>query len=166
MEYLLLGKVSKPHGLKGEVKIFSHTDFASLRYKVGHVVFYLENDEYKPITVNSFHKQTPFDIVSFKEFMDIDKVKCLLNKEIYIKKSDATLPKNYYHFSDLINCDIYSEEKKIGTVKEVRDYPANYCLMCIDKKKKEFMIPFVSAFIKKVDIKNKRIDILLIEGIL
>ena len=45
MEYLLLGKISKPHGLKGEVKIFSNTDFAKLRYQKGNVVFLLSNNQ-------------------------------------------------------------------------------------------------------------------------
>lgn len=166
MEYLLLGKISKPHGLKGEVKIFSHTDFASLRYQAGHVVFYLDNGIYKPLTVRSFYKQTPFDVVAFKEINDINSTKELIGKDIYIRKSDAVLPDNHYHYVDLINCQVYENNKLVGLVKEVLDYPANYCLKCVDSKNKEFVIPFVASFINKVDIANKRIDVKLIEGIL
>jgi len=168
MEYLLLGKVIKPHGLNGEVKIFSKTDFANLRYKKGSVVFYFDNDnnEYKPLTVVSFFKQNNFDVVSFKQYQDIDSISKIINKEIYIKKEDAILPKNHYHFVDLCACKIYENNIEIGNVIEVLSYPANYCLKCINNDKKIFIIPFVDEFILNINLNKKRIDVKLIEGIL
>lgn len=165
MEYLSLGKIIKPHGLKGEVKVFSTTDFASLRYKKGNVVFYFTNDSYIPLEVTSFKKGNDYDIVSFKDYDNIDKTKELIGKELFIKKIDASLPNNYYHYIDLVNCEIISNNKSIGIVKEVIKYPANYIIRCKNKDK-SFDIPFVDAFIKNVDIKNKRITVELIEGIL
>jgi len=165
MEYLSLGKIVKPHGLKGEVKVFSNTDFATLRYKKGNVVFYLSNKEYKPLIVESFKRGNSFDIVSFKDYQDISFINELINKELFIKKSDAVLPDNYFHYVDLVNCNVIADNKVIGVVKEVIKYPANYIIRCTNNKK-TFDIPFVEAFIKKVNIKDKKIEVELIEGIL
>lgn len=166
MAYLLLGKISKPHGLKGEVKVFSHTDFAFLRYQKGKLVYYLDNNEYKPLEINSFFKQGKFDVVSFKGYLDIKLIDPLLNKELYIKKEDAKLPDGYYHYTDLVNCNIMSDNKVIGIVKEVMDFPANYCLRCETPNHQSFDIPFVDEFIQEVNIKDKCIKVKLIEGIL
>jgi len=165
MEYLLLGKIVKPHGLKGEVKIFSHTDFASLRYTKDHVVFCFIDNKYKPLTVNSFFKQGMFDVVSFKEYPNIESIKELLGKEVFINKEDALLPKNYYHYSSLVGCNVIDNNKVIGKVIEVIDYPANFVIRCINDKK-TFDIPFVDEFILNVDINKKEIKVKLIEGIL
>lgn len=166
MEYLLLGKIFKPHGLKGEVKVFSNTNFASLRYKKGNVVFILDNNEYKPLIVHSYYSYKNIDVVSFENYLDINKINDLLNKNIYIKKSDAILPDNYYHYSDLINLNIISEDKIIAKVVGVIEYPANVVLKCITNDKKDLIIPFVDEFIIKVDLKNKEIIVKLIEGML
>ncbi len=166
MEYLLLGKISKPHGLKGEVKIFSNTDFASLRYKKGNVVFILSNNEYKPLIVNSFYKYKEYDVVSFKDYLDINLINDLLGKNIYVKKSDATLPNNHYHYVDLINLKVIEDNKEIGIVKNVIHSPANDIIRCVTPSNKSFDIPFVDEFIKEVNLDKKEIKVKLIEGIL
>ena len=166
MEYLLLGKISKPHGLKGEVKIFSNTDFASLRYQKGNVVFLLSNNEYLPLKVHSFYKYKDYDVVSFEEHLDINLINDLLGKNLYIKKSDATLPNNHYHYADLVNLKVISEGKEVGIVKNVIHAPANDILRCINKENKTFDIPFVDEFILNVNLSKKEIKVKLIEGIL
>lgn len=168
MNYLLLGKIVKPHGLKGEVKIFSSTDFAKLRYQKDHVVFVYLNNEYKPLTVDHYFRLSNYDVVAFKEYNDINKINELLNKDIFIKKEDATLPKNYFHYIDLIKSIIIDENNnEIGIVKAIVDYPANKCLKCIhNKTHKEFEIPFVDEFILNIDITKKIIKVKLIEGML
>ena len=166
MEYLLLGKINKPHGLKGEVKIFSNTDFASLRYQKGHVVFILINNEYKPFKVHSFYKYKDYDVVSFEDYLNINLINDLLGKNVYVKKSDATLPNNHYHYSDLVNLKVINEEKEIGIVKNVIHAPANDILRCETFNHKTFDIPFVNEFILDVNLSKKEIKVKLIEGIL
>ncbi|MCQ2795862.1 MAG: ribosome maturation factor RimM [Bacilli bacterium] len=166
MEYLLLGKISKPHGLKGEVKIFSNTDFAHIRYQKGNVVFLLSNNEYIPLKVHSFYKYKEFDVVSFEDRLNINLVNDLLGKNLYIKKEDATLPTNHYHYSDLVNLRVISENKEIGIVKNVIHAPANDILRCETSDHKKFDIPFVNEFIISVNLDKKEIKVKLIEGIL
>lgn len=166
MEYLLLGKISKPHGLKGEVKIFSNTDFAHLRYQKGNVVFLLSNNEYIPLKVHSFYKYKEFDVVSFEDHLNINLVNDLLGKNLYIKKEDATLPNNHYHYSDLVNLKVINENKEIGIVKNVIHAPANDILRCETSNHQKFDIPFVNEFIISVNLDKKEIKVKLIEGIL
>lgn len=165
MDYLLIGKISKPHGLNGEVKIYSKTDFASTRYKIGNVVYFFYDNQYKPLIVNSFYHYKEFDIVSFKDYLSINLVTPLLGKDLYIKKIDAILPKNHYHYVDLINLKIINEGKEIGIVKNVLSYPANDILRC-QNKSKTFDIPFVDEYILDVNLEKKEIKVKLIEGIL
>ncbi|MCQ2787269.1 MAG: ribosome maturation factor RimM [Bacilli bacterium] len=166
MEYLLLGKISKPHGLKGEVKIFSNTDFAHLRYQKGNVVFLLSDNKYIPLKVHSFYKYKEFDVVSFEDHLNINLVNDLLGKNLYIKKEDATLPKNHYHYSDLVNLKVINENKEIGIVKNVIHAPANDILRCETSNHQKFDIPFVNEFIISVNLDKKEIKVKLIEGIL
>ena len=60
---------------------------------------------------------------------------------------------------------ILEDKSVIGKVIKVEEYPAQSTLR-VKTNNKEILIPFVNAFIKKVDIKNKTITVRLIEGML
>lgn len=169
MDYIVLGKIVKTIGLKGEVKVLSSTDFSSIRYKKNNKVFLF--DEKKNIreefTISSFHKDKNADIISFKELNSIDEVSRYLNFLVQIPKINATLPKDFYHFSDLEKCFVYDENNNLlGHVKKVEQYASYETLRISRPNKKDFLVPFVSQFIKKVDIENKSIIIHIIEGLL
>ena len=65
------------------------------------------------------------------------------------------------------NCDVYDENNnKLGKVKDVEEYASYQTLRVKREGAKDFFVPFVKAFIKKVDIKNQKIIIHVIEGLL
>ena len=130
------------------------------------MVFLFTNNEYLPLKVHSFYKYKDYDVVSFEDHLDINLVNDLLGKNLYVKKSDATLPNNHYHYSDLVNLKVISDGKEIGIVKNVIHAPANDILRCETNEHKVFDIPFVNEFILSVNLDKKEIKVKLIEGIL
>lgn len=169
MEYITLGKIVKTIGLKGEVKIYSSSDFSYDRYEKGNNVTLFNEKTKERVTciVKSFRKDKEFDIVSFEEFPSIEAITPYINNLVQIEKSDAILPKGFYHYSDLKNCDVYDENNnKLGKVKDVEEYASYQTLRIKREGAKDFFVPFVKTFIKKVDIDNKKIIIHVIEGLL
>ena len=70
-----------------------------------------------------------------------------------------------YYFSDLVGLDVFSNDKIIGTVLTVEEgISSNY--LRVKVKDKEKLIPFIPAFIEKVDLDSKKINIKEIEGLL
>ena len=70
MDYLKLGTIIKTRGLKGQVKVYSTTEFAYDRYKKGSIMF-LENPEtrdLKEVKVQSYTSDGQFDYLTFKGF--------------------------------------------------------------------------------------------------
>ena len=45
MNYLLVGKIYKTHGIKGEIKIISYVENSNLIYKVGSFIYVSEEHE-------------------------------------------------------------------------------------------------------------------------
>ena len=56
--------------------------------------------------------------------------------------------------------------QEVGVVKEVEEFPAQLTLRVKRAGKEDFFVPFVKAFIKRVDINKKEIEINIIEGML
>ena len=170
MEYLSLGKIIDSFGLDGTVKVFSTTDNAKLRYKKGNKVFVYdeETDGRTEYTVVSYRSAGRLDYVKFEEVTSPEEVALILKgREIQVVKDEKDLKEGYYFYSDLRGCEIADKEGKVyGIVKEVEEFPAQITLRVKQQNGKDFFVPFIKEFIVKVDIKNKRITINYMEGML
>ena len=165
--YLKVGKITKQVGLKGEVKIYSTTSFAKKRFKKGNKVLVKIENEYKELTVRTFRiLNSDFFVVSFEELPSLETTNFLLNKEIFVEKNRDILDENQYFYRDLIDCTILDEKNNIlGKVIKIEEFPAQITLKCQDDKH-DFFVPFISQFVKNVDVDKKEITIKVIEGLL
>lgn len=160
MNYLYIGKLVNTHGIKGEVRIlsnFRHKDKVFIKgFK-----FYVGKEK-KEYVVETYRKHKNFDMVVFKDNYDINLIEHLKGSFVYINKDDLKLDKNKFLSVDLIGFDVIINDKTIGVIKDVLDTPANEVLV-LDNN---VMIPYVDAFIKKVDIKNKKVFVNDVKGLL
>ena len=167
MEYLSLGIVIGSFALDGSFKILSTTDFSKERYQKGQTLYLRKDEDIITVTVNKYHRAGDTDIVSFNEVTTPEEALAKKGYEVLINKEDAKLPKNYYHFYELEACEIYDQnDNHIGKVSKVMEYPAQITLIVKTKDGKSIQVPFVDAFINKVDIVNHKISINVIEGML
>ena len=117
MNYLKLGTIIKTRGLKGQVKVYSTTEFAYDRYEKGAIVF-LENPEtrsMKEFEVESYSNDGQFDYLTFKGYNTIESITPYIRHDILISKEENPLPEGLYYHVDLINCDVYDDNKHIGS---------------------------------------------------
>ena len=166
MEYLTLGKIIDTFSLDGSLKILSSTTNQDIRYKKGNKVYISIDGQMKELTVLSYRKSSNCDIVKFQEITSVDEAILLKGKEVLVIKDINDLKEGYYFYSDLKGCTIAADGKKLGRVIEVEEFPAQLTLRCKADNGKVFFVPFVKAFIKSVDIKNKEIEINYVEGLL
>lgn len=169
-EYLLVGVISKPVGLSGEVKVYSSTHFKDIRFSKGNKLFLFHDGIYNPITIKSYReKDSKFVILSFLEFDSIDSIEKLYNDKIYTLKDPSILSNNEYFYSDLESCDVFDENNNLlGHVASVEEFPSQLTLKVKKNEEKDgfFYVPFIEEFILKVDIKNHLIIIKVIDGLL
>ena len=164
MEYLLVGKIIDTFSLDGSVKVISSTTNAEIRYKKGNQLYIKINDGYQSFIISAHRKSSNLDILHFEEIDDVEKAALLKGKELLAIKDTNELKEGYYFYSDLVGCNIVSDGKTIGKVTVVEEFPAQITLRVKSTNGKEFFIPFIKVFIKKVDIENKQIEINYMEG--
>ena len=88
MAYICIGKIINTHGIKGEVKIESYSDFDEERYTKGKQVYICVDEKYLPVTVASYRKHKGFPLVSFVDLQNINFVEQYKGCEIYIDEAD------------------------------------------------------------------------------
>jgi len=165
MNLIRVGVIVNTFGIKGEVKVKIVTDFPEERFAKGQTLIIKEKNDLVELKIFScrFHKNHA--LIMFEGFQDINLIEKYKGFELFIDR-DASEPlaDGYYH-DELLNLAVYQQGNLIGTVIKVEAYPA-HSILRIKTDTKEILVPFVEAFIKKVDLKDKRIEVVLIEGML
>lgn len=162
MEYLYLGEIVNTHGIKGEVRIISDFKFKDVVFKKGNFL-YIGNYKDKEV-INTYRVHKNYDMVTFDGINDINDVLKYKGKKVYIIREEHNFDGILYE--DVIGLDVYSEDKKIGTVDSIIKSHAHPILVVKNDNDKEFMIPFIDEFIINVDVDNKKVDVKLIEGLI
>ena len=154
------GTILKPVGLRGEVRVFSDSDFLKERLIKGQI-FKTEKGD---LTIQTATLGSNVHKVKFKELSSIEDAEKYRQMDLMLETLDSSLlDEDEYYFVDLIGCDVYFDDQCIGQVLEVMDMSAHPVLR-IKTESETFLIPFVEAFVPEIDVKNKRIKVNLIEG--
>jgi 16S rRNA processing protein RimM len=152
MKYIEIGKIVGTHGIKGELKIFSDSDFRNLRFQKGNTIYLSYEKAMMSVTISSYRTHKNYDLVTINGLLDINLVEKFIGCGVFIDKEDlGQLEEGEYYFDDLIGKIVQTNDGTIvGTVKDILDLPQGEILVVTKPNKKEVMIPFVDEFIQSV----------------
>ncbi|MCY8414688.1 ribosome maturation factor RimM, partial [Bacillus spizizenii] len=118
-----VGKIVNTHGIKGEVRVISKTDFAEERYKPGNTLYLFMDGSNEPVevTVNTHRLHKQFHLLQFKERQSLNEVEKLKNAIIKVPEEDlGELNEGEFYFHEIIGCEVFTEDGElIGKVKEI-----------------------------------------------
>ena len=167
MKKILVGKITKPFGVRGEVKVYCYTDFPKERFRQGSRIYLQENDEQGKEIVSSRSGSDNFWLLKLEGCQSMDDAEKLRDIELYKDEDDIPpLPKGEYYFRDLEGLSVYSEGVLKGTVVKVEEGVTSNYLRVRKEDGSESLVPFLPVFIEKVDLEEKKIHIQEIEGLL
>lgn len=169
MEKLLsIGKIINFHGISGEVKVGYTEGTEDLLTEINEI--YATKDS-KTITLTAekvrFHKNIA--IIKFKELNSIDEVIALKGAYLKAPKSETKsfLKEDEFYIDDLVGLTAYdSDNNIIGKVSGVSIAKGQDLLFIKDDFGKEHLIPFVKDIVTEVSLKEQRITVCNIEGLL
>ncbi|WP_338469844.1 ribosome maturation factor RimM [Niallia sp. XMNu-256] len=165
-----VGKIVNTHGIKGEVRVISRTDFTEERYKKGNSLFLFLPNSTEPIElkVKSHRTHKNFDLLTFEGYDNINVVEKLRDGILKVPENQlGKLPKGEYYFHEIIGCTVIIDGgDEIGKVQEILTPGANDVWVVKGKGKKEQLIPYIEDVVKEIDVAQKKIIITPIEGLL
>ncbi|ARB36997.1 ribosome maturation factor RimM [Bacillus subtilis] len=165
-----VGKIVNTHGIKGEVRVISKTDFAEERYKPGNTLYLFMDGRNEPVevTVNTHRLHKQFHLLQFKERQNLNEVEELKNAIIKVPEEElGELNEGEFYFHEIIGCEVFTEEGElIGKIKEILTPGANDVWVIGRKGKKDALIPYIESVVKHIDVREKKIEIELMEGLI
>lgn len=169
MKWFNVGKIVNTHGIRGEVRVISRTDFAQERYKIENVLYiFMENKPPIEVKVASHRVHKSFDLLAFEGYDNINLVEKFKGAMIKVPESQLQpLDEGEYYFHEIIGCTVVTEDgETIGEVKEILKPGANDVWVVKRKKGGDVLIPYIADVVKQVDVENKTITIHVMEGLL
>lgn len=169
MKWFNVGKIVNTHGIRGEVRVISRTDFPEERYAVGNVLGLFKPGSDKPIllTVASHRVHKNFDLLTFEGYPSINDVEPFKDGILKVSEDQLTeLEEDEFYFHEIIGCTVVSlDGEEIGTITEIIQTGAND-VWAVKGKEKTHYIPYIEDVVKEVDVDSKKITIEVIEGLL
>ena len=166
-DMVLVGRVARAHGNRGQVIVDPATDFPEERFKPGSVLHTRRDNRVEALTVDSvrFHRGRP--ILSLDGIGTIDAAESLAGHELRVG-ADAlqALPAGSFYHHDLIGCSVRTPDgESIGRVISVEGDAAGSRLV-VRGRRGDVLIPLAEHICISVDVPGRAIVVEPIDGLL
>ena len=165
----VIGKILKPHGVNGAVRVFPTTDDPSrfsrldktgVEFEDRRAALYLDIEYAKPAR--------QFVLVKFKDIDSMDAAERLRGGSLVIADEQALpLDKDEYYARDLYDMPVFADTGEyLGVIADVLETGANDVYVVRRENADDILIPAVKKYIVSVDIKARMMKVQLAEGML
>lgn len=168
LEYLSVGYILKPQGIKGEIKVEPLTDYIE-RFDELDTLYIKMANQYSPVKVISTRYGGNHVFLRLEGYGDIDEAEKLRGQYLWIPRDKARdLPKDTFLIADIIGCAVYTQDgKQLGHVERVIHTGSNDVYVTKGPAG-EILIPGLKKVVVDVDIKGRNITVAAqeLEGLL
>jgi 16S rRNA processing protein RimM len=160
---LVVGRVGRPHGIRGELTVQVHTDDPDLRFAAGSVLA-TEPAARGPLTISSSRWHSGRLLVTFAGYGDRDSAEDLRGTFLVMDSDDLAPPEDPEEFHDfqLVGLEVRTVAgDRVGVVADVLHQGQD--LLVVQPPPglagDQILVPFVAAIVPEVDIAAGRLII-------
>ena len=153
-EEVIIGKVGRPHGLRGELRVFTESEQSEALAHISTIILTLPDGSKRTHELRRAKPSQRFWIVSFKGVDDrnlaqeLNGAQCSVFRDHLPAISDDEF---YYH--DVIGLPVKDPEgADLGQVLEIFSNGAHDVLVYGPSRSKTFMVPLISDFVEDIDV--------------
>lgn len=163
--YLLIGEVSKPHGLRGHVKIHSYASSPE-SFLPGRVVYLSRGQEIQEWMITETKIQGQSVLIKLKDLDKRQQAEALVGFSVYLHERQLkVLPEGEYYWYQLIGSRVYTDQNRFLGVMEGVLPTAAHDIWVVRNGVKEILLPAVEDVIISVSTMNKEIRVRDMDGL-
>jgi len=161
-EFITIGQILVPRGIKGKLKVKVVTDFPQ-RFAPASKVYVNQ----QPMTIDGAEWHKGNAIIKFNAIDSLDAAQKLKGQPIEIHRSQLEpLPEGQYYHFQLIGLEVWTTQGELlGTVAEILSAKSNDNYV-VRGSRGEILIPAIEDIVKSIDPDGGRIVIEPVEGLL
>ena len=166
-DMVLVGRIARPHGIRGQVIVNPETDFVEDRFRVGAELRTRGAGGEETLTVSSFRVQGGRPVIGFEGFTRVEDVDRLAGQELRVPEQalQPLEPGTFYHHQ-LVGCAVETlDGSRVGEVERVEGGVGGSRLV-VGGPRGEILLPLAAEICVEIDVAAKRIRIAPPEGLL
>jgi len=166
-DFVIIGRISKPHGVRGAVKVEPITDDPNRFTMLDKVHIGPEDSPGDAVDIERVQFQNKFVVLALANITSREAADVLRGQYLHIPVDETLdLPDGSMYIYDLIGLKVYTNSHEfVGTVKDYQEFPAND-MFVVENDEREYLIPDVPEIVQDVDLDNGHVIINPIEGLL
>lgn len=166
-EYLELGQIVNSYGIKGFLKVVPYTD-DNTRFNDLETIYIEKLNKLQEYVIEEVKYSKNLVLLKLKGIDTIEQAEKFRNCYLKINRKDAIeLEEDTYFLVDLIGIEVFTESgESLGNIIDVFPTGSNDVYVVKNEEGKQVLLPAIKDVIKSVDIKNKKMVVNLIEGLL
>ncbi len=171
-KWFTVGKVVNTHGLRGELKVLSQTDFGETRFAPGSRLQLINEQTGKSLEVKiaSSRVQKNVYIIKLEGLNDINLVEAYKGWTLKVSERDREqLEDGEYYYHEIIGCRVVTEEgEELGIISDILSPGAND-VWVVDRPKgkgAQLLLPVIDDVLLGVDKQERLVTVRLLEGLI
>ncbi|WP_406298621.1 ribosome maturation factor RimM [Embleya sp. NBC_00888] len=155
---LVVGRIGKAHGIKGQVTVEVRTDEPELRLAPGAVLM-TDPPSVGPLTIADGRVHSGRLLLTIEGVSTRSDAEALRNTLLIAEVDPEELPEDpeEYYDHQLVGLDVFTADgEAVGELTEVVHLPSQDLLMVRRSDGREVMIPFVHQIVPEIDLENQR----------
>ena len=166
-QMLRVGAVIKPHGIRGEIKVWPTTDDLYRFDELSEIILVKGSSE-KRIGISSVKHFKNIVILGLSGIDTVESAEALRGADLYVDREHAApLSEGEYYIGDIIGMEVQDEEAHhLGTISDVIDTAANDVYVVKLAGRRDLLIPAIKQCIVNVDVENNLMTVRLLDGLM
>lgn len=158
-EYVAIGGITKPHGLRGEMRVHAFNLDSPLWKKLTSVLLVHGDGRRESRAVIRSKRANKFVVMSLEGVDSIEAVDALRKVELHVLRSEfPEAATEEYYYADLPGMSVVDEDGTVlGEVLKVLEYPAVDCLEVRGATGGVREIPLTRPWLRDIDDENKQV---------
>ncbi len=164
---IAIAKVLKSVGVHGEIKLKPLTHDLDRFKKLQTVWVGIDQESVASHSVQFVRMVQDYPHVRVEGISDPETANTFRGQYVFVDDSETVQPQSGSFFiHDIIGLNVVTTDGEvIGTIREVLDFPAND-VWVVDRQSKELLLPAIKEIVREVDLKQKRVVIQPMKGLL
>jgi 16S rRNA processing protein RimM len=165
--HLQVGIITRPHGVRGELKVRLHNEDSTSLPQVTHLVVEDTKGVATRYEIESLRGSNKGPILALAGVHGMEAADALRGAKIWIERTaiEALSPGEYY-LVDLIGCTVRFEGKPFARVTEVRADPSVDTMVLALEAGGVSELAIVDAWVGEVSIENRTVELLSLDGLI
>jgi len=164
---VLVGRVGRTHGIRGQVAVTPDTDFVAERFRRGAQVWIRHAEQTTALTIVEAKLEGRRPVLAFEGYDSIEAAETLAGAELRVPESSLQpLPEGTYYLHQLVGCRVETVDgATVGDVTRV-DGGAAAAVLMVASAHGDVLVPLAQEICVGIDVGARLIRVRMPEGLL